>query len=200
MVATAPLASTMDLTTARLVLEPMAPQHAPLLAQFFVRNEEHLRPWDPPRPRGITDVEFWSAEAQRAVEDHAEAAVARWVLLLRGDPGRIVGRVNFTQVVRGPFQSCMLGYAIDAQCQGRGLMHEALEAALSYAFEVMRLHRVQANHLPDNLRSARLLQRLGFRVEGLARDYLYINGAWRDHVLTALTYPGFDTRVYYAGA
>jgi ribosomal-protein-alanine N-acetyltransferase len=44
------------------------------------------------------------------------------------------------------------------------------------------------------------LQRLGFRVEGLARNYLYINGAWRDHVLTALTYPGFDTRVYYAGA
>ncbi len=190
----------MNLTTARLVLEPMAPPHAQQLAQFFVRNEEHLRPWDPPRPRGITDVEFWDGEARRAVEDHAEGAVARWVLLLRGDPGRIVGRVNFTQVVRGPFQSCMLGYAVDAQCQGQGLMHEALEAALGYAFEVMRLHRVQANHLPDNQRSARLLQRLGFRVEGLARDYLFINGAWRDHVLTALTYPGFDARIYRAAS
>ena len=190
----------MNLTTARLVLEPMAPPHAQQLVQFFVRNEEHLRPWDPPRPRGITDVEFWDGEARRAVEDHAEGAVARWVLLLRGDPARIVGRVNFTQVVRGPFQSCMLGYAVDAQCQGQGLMHEALEAALGYAFEVMQLHRVQANHLPDNQRSARLLQRLGFRVEGLARDYLFINGAWRDHVLTALTYSGFDARIYRAAS
>jgi ribosomal-protein-alanine N-acetyltransferase len=64
---------------------------------------------------------------------------------------------------------------------------------------VLRLHRVQANHLPENQRSARLLQRLGFRVEGLAREYLYINGAWRDHVLTALTYPQFDARIYSAG-
>ena len=64
---------------------------------------------------------------------------------------------------------------------------------------VLRLHRVQANHLPENQRSARLLQRLGFRVEGLAREYLYINGAWRDHVLTALTYQQFDTRIYSVG-
>jgi len=63
-------------------------------------------------------------------------------------------------------------------------------------FESLRLHRVQANHLPENLRSARLLQRLGFRVEGSAHAYLFINGAWRDHVLTALTYPGFDARVF----
>ena len=75
-------------------------------------------------------------------------------------------------------------------------MFEALQATLGHAFEVLRLHRVQANHLPENHRSARLLRRLGFRIEGLARDYLYVNGAWRDHVLTALTYPQFDTRIY----
>jgi ribosomal-protein-alanine N-acetyltransferase len=121
------------------------------------------------------------------------------VLVPRSDMSRIVGRVNFTQIVRGPFQSCMLGYAIDAECQGQGLMYEALQAALEHAFVVLRLHRVQANHLPENQRSARLLQRLGFRVEGLAREYLYINGAWRDHVLTALTYPQFDARIYSAG-
>ena len=189
-----------DLTTPRLALEPMAPQHALRLAQFFIRNEAHLRPWDPPRPRGISEPEFWSIEAQRALEDQSDGAVARWVLIPHGDTSRIVGRVNFTQIVRGPFQSCMLGYAIDAECQGQGLMYEALQAALEHAFAVLRLHRVQANHLPENQRSARLLQRLGFRVEGLAREYLYINGAWRDHVLTALTYPRFDARIYGAGA
>ena len=184
------------LTTVRLVLESMGGHHAPLLADFFQRNEAHLRPWDPPRPRGIGDTEFWAAEALRAEEDARVGAVVRWVLLPRDEPARIIGRVNYTQIVRGPFQSCMLGYAIDAQCQGRGLMAEALECTLAHVFGVLKLHRVQANHLPENHRSARLLQRLGFRVEGLAREYLYINNAWRDHVLTALTSASFDVCIF----
>ena len=183
------------LTTARLLLAPMAADHAPLLADFFRRNEAHLRPWDPPRPRGIDEVEFWQTETLRAEEDARAGAVVRWVLLPKDAPARIIGRVNYTQIVRGPFQSCMLGYAIDEEHQGRGLMFEALECTLAHVFNVLRLHRVQANHLPDNHRSARLLHRLGFRVEGLAHQYLFINGAWRDHVLTALTSPSFDTSV-----
>jgi ribosomal-protein-alanine N-acetyltransferase len=185
------------LNTPQLRLELMAPSHAVGLAEFFRRNEEHLRPWDPPRPAGIREVAFWSAEAARAGEDYREGGVARWVLFER-DGTQLLGRVNFTQVVRGPFQSCMLGYALDRSAEGRGLMHEALQATLRHAFEVQLLHRVQASHLPENHRSARLLARLGFRVEGLARDYLFINGAWRDHVLTALTWPAFDARVFGA--
>ena len=178
------------------MIEPMAPSHAALLAAFFRRNEAHMRPWDPPRPGSITQPGFWEDEATRAVEEFLEGGVARWVVFARDDFDRILARVNYTQIVRGPFQSCMLGYAIDHEFEGRGLMHEALQATLGHAFEVLRLHRVQANYLPDNHRSARLLQRLGFRVEGLARDYLFVNGAWRDHVLTALTTPQFDTTVF----
>ena len=184
------------LTTARLVLEPMAAQHAPLLADFFQRNDTHLRPWDPPRPRGIADAEFWgggdTARRGRRARRRCRALGAAAAGLL----ARIIGRVNYTQIVRGPFQSCMLGYAIDAEHEGRGLMYEALECTLGHVFNVLRLHRVQANHLPENQRSARLLQRLGFRVEGLAHEYLYINGAWRDHVLTALTSPSFDASIF----
>ena len=187
---------TTSLTTPRLTLEPMAARHAPLLAEFFRCNESHLRPWDPPRPRGVTEVAYWEAEATRAEEDFRDGAVLRWLMFPVDGPRRIVGRINYTQLVRGPFQSCMLGYAVDRDAEGQGLMFEALQATLRHAFEVLRLHRVQANHLPENYRSARLLQRLGFRIEGLARDYLYVNGAWRDHVLNALTYPRFDTRIY----
>jgi ribosomal-protein-alanine N-acetyltransferase len=189
---------TTRLTTTRLTIELMAEPHSMALTEFFRRNEAHLRPWDPPRPRGISEAAFWESEAARAVEDYHDSGIARWVLFQREDPGRIAGRVNYTQLVRGPFQSCMLGYAIDRDLEGRGLMHEALQATLRHVFEELRLHRVQANYLPDNLRSARLLQRLGFRIEGLARDYLYVNGAWRDHVLSALTNPQFDTRIYAA--
>ncbi len=174
----------------------MTPAHAAGLAAFFRRNEARLRPWDPPRPSGILEVPFWEAEAVRAAADHSEGAVMRWLMFAQDFPDRIVGRINYTQIVRGPFQSCMLGYAIDGEFEGQGLMHEALQATLRHVFESLQLHRVQANHLPENLRSARLLQRLGFRAEGRAHAYLFINGAWRDHVLTALTYPGFDARVF----
>lgn len=189
---------TTHLTTPRLTLETIAVRHAPLLAEFFRRNDAHLRPWDPPRPRGVTEAGFWQAEAARAAEDFRDGAVVRWLMFLHGDASRVVGRVNYTQMVRGPFQSCMLGYAIDREVEGQGLMYEALQATLAHAFGDLRLHRVQANHLPENSRSARLLQRLGFRVEGMARDYLFINGAWRDHVLNALTNPSFDTSIYDA--
>jgi ribosomal-protein-alanine N-acetyltransferase len=71
-------------------------------------------------------------------------------------------------------------------------MAEALRAANAFVFGSMRLHRIMANYRPENERSARLLERLGFEREGLARDYLFIDGAWRDHVLTALVNPHFD--------
>jgi ribosomal-protein-alanine N-acetyltransferase len=185
-----------ELGTTRLILQPMQPRHAPLLADYFRRNEEHFRRWDPPRPRGIADAAFWEAEVRRAVQEADAGTVMRWVMFRADDTARVVGRINFTQLVRGPFQSCMLGYAIDRADEGHGLMTEALQAALAHAFDVLRLHRVQANHLPENARSARLLQRLGFRVEGMARDYLYIDGAWRDHVLNALVNPRFDASIF----
>ena len=190
--------TTIRLTTPRLSLELMAPPHATMLAEFFRRNEKHLRSWDPPRPRSITQASFWEGEAARAAEDYRDGGVARWIAFTRNDRHRIIGRANYTQIVRGPFQSCMLGYAIDRSHEGHGLMYEVLQATLAHAFEVLRLHRVQANYMPENHRSARLLERLGFRVEGLARDYLYINGAWRDHVLSALTTAHFDTNVFNA--
>jgi [ribosomal protein S5]-alanine N-acetyltransferase len=186
------------LSTPRLIAEHMAPGHAEALADFFRRNEQHLAPWDPPRPAGITEPEFWTAECERAVEDYGHGTVVRWALRLRAAPDHVIGRINYTQIARGPFQSCMLGYAIDQAHEGRGLMREALEATIEHAFAVLKLHRIQANYVPDNARSGRLLERLGFVSEGLAKDYLFIDGAWRDHVLAARLNPAFDTSIFNA--
>jgi ribosomal-protein-alanine N-acetyltransferase len=82
--------------------------------------------------------------------------------------------------------ACTLGYSLAEEAQGKGLMHEALTVALRHTLENLKMHRVQANYMPINERSARLLRRLGFQVEGYARDYIFINGAWRDHILTSL--------------
>lgn len=184
------------LISPRLTIEHVAAGHAPGLVDFFRRNEAHLARWDPPRPTGIRTHEFWQAECERAAEDYADGLVARWVLLLRSDDSQIIGRVNYTQIARGPFQSCMLGYAIDAACQGHGLMREALEATIAHTFDAMGLHRIQASYMPSNIRSSRLLRKLRFRREGLAPQYLFIGGAWRDHVVTALINPRFDDSVF----
>lgn len=184
------------LSTTRLSIEHMAPGHADALAAFFRRNDRHLAPWDPPRPSGILQPGFWRAESERAVQDYEDGNVLRWLLRPRDARDLVIGRVNYTQIARGPFQSCMLGYAIDQAYEGRGLMREALEATIEHVFSVLRLHRIQANYVPDNERSGGLLARLGFVREGLARNYLFINGAWRDHVLTARLNPAFDASIF----
>ena len=104
----------------------------------------------------------------------------------------ILGTCNYTNIVRGPLLACHLGYQIARAAEGRGFMTEALHASNAFAFDSLRLHRIMANYRPENGRSARLLDRLGFVREGIARDYLFIDGAWRDHVLTALTNPRFE--------
>jgi ribosomal-protein-alanine N-acetyltransferase len=80
-----------------------------------------------------------------------------------------------------------LGYGLDREAVGNGLMEEALRAVIELGFDELNLHRLMANYMPTNTRSARLLRKLGFVVEGHARDYLRLAGAWQDHVLTALT-------------
>ena len=181
------------LTTPRLRVAHVRPGFEAETVAFFERNRLHFARWDPPAPPDFYSTAFWERSIVRSVEEfHADRAV-RFDLFDRAVDGRrVIGRMGFSQVFRGPFQSCILGYQVDADHEGRGLMFEALTAAIAYMFDVRDLHRVQANHLPENARSAALLARLGFVREGLAKDYLFIGNAWRDHVLNALTNPRFD--------
>jgi ribosomal-protein-alanine N-acetyltransferase len=181
-----------QLVTARLYVELATPAHALLHAEHFARNREHFARWEPPRG-GAESADHWRAQLAQGLAEFEAGRGVRLVVLPRESPAdRLIARINFTQISRGAFQSCMLGYAIDGAHEGRGLMHEALAASIDWMFDVMKLHRVQANHLPENERSARLLARLGFVREGLAHQYLFINGAWRDHVLNARINRRFD--------
>ena len=108
------------------------------------------------------------------------------------DEQTVIGQIHFSGITRGVFHNAQLGYALDARWQKRGLMTEALRVVLAEVFSrSIGLHRVQAAYRPENLRSAAVLERLGFEREGVARDYLFIAGAWRDHVITALRNPAW---------
>jgi ribosomal-protein-alanine N-acetyltransferase len=176
------------LETARLLLTVPERGDASRLLAFNERNRAHLRPFSPPEPSGTSELEFWRTFVARLQRDYLSGVSVPLRIALRDDPtGPFIGGATLSQIYGGPFAACYLGYQLDQAWVGQGIMTEALREVIAYAFEVRRLHRIMANYVPDNVRSARVLARLGFNIEGYAREYLFIDGAWRDHVLTALT-------------
>lgn len=113
-------------------------------------------------------------------------------LLLTQKEDEIIGVANYSNVMRGAFNACFLGYSVGEKWQGQGYMSEALTETLRYMQRQQGMHRIMANYMPHNLRSGNLLAKHGFEREGYAKNYLQINQEWRDHVLTALT-----TRSYF---
>ncbi|MFI5299668.1 MAG: GNAT family N-acetyltransferase, partial [Polyangiales bacterium] len=161
------------------------------LLEYYRRNDDRFRPWDPTPPADFFTAEFWRARVDAAIDERRQGTSLRLILLARapGDRPSIVGVASFTNIVRGVFKSCFLGYSADRAHEGHGLMREGLEASIRHLFEVVGLHRVQASYRPTNDRSGSLLRRLGFDVEGYARDYLFLDGAWRDSIVTARRAP-----------
>ncbi len=179
--------SPLTLTTERLVLHLPGPEVASRMVSYYETNRAHLTPWEPPFPKGMFTNSFWQHRLSQNQQEYVSGQSMRLVVRLRDDPrGAVVGLANFTQFVRGAFMACTLGYSIDHDAQGKGMMAEALRRAIRHVFDELGMHRVMANYMPINERSGRLLRRLGFTVEGYARDYIFINGAWRDHLLTSL--------------
>lgn len=101
--------------------------------------------------------------------------------------GRFVGEITLSSIQRGPLQSAFIGYWIDESVAGQGLMPEAVVTMLQYAFESLRLHRIEVNIIPRNAPSRRVVEKLGLRFEGVAERYLEIDGAWEDHARYAIT-------------
>ncbi len=183
-----------ELATERLRLVIAGPGLEEPMARFFRENfAGHLDRWSPPMPGDKLEPAWWAERLPGFEREFESGAAARWVLLAPGGGApEVIGTCTYSQIHRGAFQAGTLGYQIARRHEGLGLMAEALAATLDHAFDELRLHRVMANYRPENARSGRLLERLGFVREGLARAYLYIDGAWRDHVLTAKTNPRFD--------
>ena len=188
------------LLTARLRLVAADASLAGALADFHRRNRAHLAPWEPP-----TDAADFTpaAQAERLRESSsAFGAGTAFLYLLQpiGDAGRVIGSVRFSNVARDAFQSCTLGYALDREAEGQALMSEALRCAIGEMFAPhVNLHRLQAAYRPENVRSAEVLKRLGFREEGLADDYLFIDGAWRVHRIAALINKNFIVPAKWRG-
>ncbi|EJF78479.1 hypothetical protein MCO_00663 [Bartonella sp. DB5-6] len=174
----------MGIKTKRTISTLISLEDASEVSSYYLRNANYLHPFEPERPDNYHTLTAWKTRANAFAYESAQEQAYRYVVRLKNE-STIIAVVNFTNVVRGVFQACHLGFSLDEKQQGKGLMFEILSTLIVHVFRVYRLHRIMANTMPENIKSRILLERLGFEKEGRARDYLMIAGEWRDHILTS---------------
>lgn len=189
------------LTGRRLVLQPLVVDDYPQWREVRTMNEEWLTKWEPLRIAGQPDVvqsrqAFSSRCAARQRERQLGTGYGFGIFV----DGSLAGEMNVSSIQRGPFQNAYVGYWIDQRLAGREYTPEALVVAMRFAFEELRLHRLQIAIIPRNRPSRRVVEKLGIRLEGMAERYLEINGNWEDHLRYAITTEEWHERVDEFGA
>jgi [ribosomal protein S5]-alanine N-acetyltransferase len=167
-------------------LRELSEEDATAYLDLVLRNRHYLQPFEPRRPESWFSREGVTAELARSVEDRRLDWGFAFGIWERAT-GELVGRVALSTVVRGAWQNANVGYFVAEDRGGRGYATWAVREALAFGFGWAELHRVQAAVMPHNQRSIRVVEKNGFRREGLARGYLRIDGRWEDHLIYAIT-------------
>ncbi|KLV03139.1 ribosomal protein S5-alanine N-acetyltransferase [Photobacterium aphoticum] len=154
------------------------------ITAYYQRNRDYLQPWEPLRDEGFFTEYGWDQRLDQILKLHKHK-LAYYFVIQPKHSDEICGVVNYSNLVRHPFHACHVGYSIDERYQGLGIMGRALAAANQWMFEDQSFHRIIAAYMPRNEKSAAVLRKCGFEIEGTAKDYLLINGRWEDHILTA---------------
>lgn len=154
-------------------------------AALRAASRAFLTPWEPVWPgNDLTRAAYRRRIRRYHSEMRADDAYPFFIF--RTDDGALVGGLTLSNIKRGMTQSTTMGYWMGERFANQGLMTEAVRAIVPFAFEGLRLHRIEAACLPANAASIRLLEKLGFQREGLARGLVCINGRWQDHLVFAL--------------
>lgn len=151
------------------------------VAHFLKINRERFQPYAPTRPDSYFTISHWRSACRRSKVERKDGTAYRFGIVHKND--EMIGKIDLDPVRRGPFNAADVGYLLDRRHEGQSVMRRAMEEVLTLAFGEFRLHRVQAAIMPENPRSAGLINRLGFRQIGLAEKYLKLDGDWRDHNL-----------------
>lgn len=168
--------------TERLQLRMLAEEHADQVLNYYERNAAFLDEWEPARSDNFYTREY-HADILRNERINMEAGrLVRFWVFKKAEPERTIGSIGFNNIVRGAFLSCHLGYKLDGAEINKGYITEALRTGIEVMFSDYGLHRIEANIIPRNVRSLRVVEKLGFYNEGLASKYLKINGKWEDHI------------------
>jgi ribosomal-protein-alanine N-acetyltransferase len=174
-----------SLVGARVLLRPAAAGDYAEWAAVRRESRQFLEPWEPKWTVDELERGAWRQRLRRYREEMAQGSGMPFLIFEKAT-GRLAGGITLGNIRHGVAQSGQIGYWMGVNHAGTGLMHEAVLLVVKFGFETLRLHRIEAACIPDNQRSIRVLEKAGFRREGLLRSYLRINGVWQDHLLYAL--------------
>ncbi len=169
-----------QIETKRTIVRTFTPGDSDALLAYLLRNKDFLAEWSPEREESYYQVGRVEAMIRAQIAEAEQTRGYEFGIFQKAE-GELIGTIGLSNIVYGPFRSCFLGYRLNGRDQGKGYMGEALDAVVAFAFGELKLHRLEANVMPRNLRSKRVLQKRGFRSEGLSERYLKINGVWEDH-------------------
>lgn len=144
-----------------------------------------LEPWEPRWAPDELERSGWRQRLMRYRQDYAQGVSVAF-FIVENRTGRLIGGITLGNIRHGVSQSAHVGYWVGERFAGNGFMVDAVLLVARYSFETLRLHRLEAACIPENIRSVRVLEKAGFQREGLARSFLRINGQWHDHALYAL--------------
>lgn len=178
----------MQLRGERIVLRTPCIQDYSVWSSISAENKDFLIPYSPKWSDDCLSREFFLRRLKRQKEER-QASRGEYFLIHHMDKNTIIGGINLNNIQFGAARHASIGYWLGEEYEGQGYMIEAARLVIDHAFDVLKLRRINAACLPDNVRSAKLLQSLGFEEEGFAKNYLQINGRWQDHRLFGLLCP-----------
>lgn len=153
--------------------------------QLRKESYEFLQPWEPVWAGDDLSLRQFRARVRRNEREYSSGSAIPLFIIARNN-NTLIGGITIGQIRRGAAQSCMIGYWMGKPHAGKGHMKAALQLVIHHIFSRLELHRIEAACIPENERSLRLLENAGFQREGLLREYLKINGRWREHVMLSL--------------
>ena len=168
--------------TDRLILKVLDESFADEALDFYERNKVHLKEWESTKNEEFYTRKFHEELLAKDFAAVQSSSCLRLWIFKKSDTARIIGSVAFSNIVRGAFLSCFLGYKLDKDELNMGYMTEAIRKGIEIMFDDFGLHRIEANIMPKNKRSLRVVEKLGFVNEGIASKYLKIDGKWEDHI------------------
>ena len=177
-----PAASVPTLTDGSLTMRPIRARDARPLERVLLENRGWLRRWEATYPGGGSVID--TRASIRNLTAHARAGTALPFVLEWED--ELVGQLNVSSITHGSLSSASIGYWVAKSMAGRGITTTAVALATDYCFRALRLHRMEICIRPENGPSLRVVEKLGFRYEGLRRRFIHIDGDWRDHFSFAL--------------
>lgn len=187
------------LETERLVLRGLSNRDYDAWMHLRWVNAQWLKPWDPTDPTGQGPTSSYRQMVRNHRDAAREGSGYSWVVMRRqpqSAAAELIGQVSISGVQYGAARTASIGYWIDHAHAGQGYTPEAVAVAADYCYATLGLHRLEINIRPENQASLRVVQKLGFRDEGLRERFLHIDGDWRDHRTFALNREDFSGTLF----